>query len=139
MLLMVSQDCEVMMLKKQILEFVIKNWKAILIVSLLAIVALKNKKDYSLMQKAYETQAESHQAQIEGLKEIHKRQMQEKQLLMESHLESLAVIEQDYENAVEMIDQLRRDKKGDYKNKFNQDREQLIKDIERTFGIQYVP
>ena len=91
------------------------------------------------MQKAYETQAESHQAQIEGLKEIHKRQMQEKQLLMESHLESLAVIEQDYENAVEMIDQLRRDKKGDYKNKFNQDREQLIKDIERTFGIQYVP
>ncbi len=127
------------MLKKQILEFVIKNWKAILIVSLLAIVALKNKKDYSLMQKAYETQAESHQAQIEGLKEIHKRQMQEKQLLMESHLESLAVIEQDYENAVEMIDQLRRDKKGDYKNKFNQDREQLIKDIERTFGIQYVP
>ena len=80
------------MLKKQILEFVIKNWKAILIVSLLAIVALKNKKDYSLMQKAYETQAESHQAQIEGLKEIHKRQMQEKQLLMESHLESLAVI-----------------------------------------------
>lgn len=127
------------MLKKQILEFVIKNWKAILIVSLLAIVALKNKKDYSLMQKAYETQAESHQAQIEGLKEIHKRQMQEKQLLMESHLESLAVIEQDYENAIEMIDQLRRDKKGDYKNKFNQDREQLIKDIERTFGIQYVP
>ena len=127
------------MLKKQILEFVIKNWKAILIVSLLAIVVLKNKKDYSLMQKAYETQAESHQAQIEGLKEIHKRQMQEKQLLMESHLESLAVIEQDYENAIEMIDQLRRDKKGDYKNKFNQDREQLIKDIERTFGIQYVP
>jgi len=136
---MVSQDCEAMMLKKQILEFVIKNWKAILIVSLLAIVVLKNKKDYSLMQKAYETQAESHQAQIEGLKEIHKRQMQEKQLLMESHLESLAVIEQDYENAIEMIDQLRRDKKGDYKNKFNQDREQLIKDIERTFGIQYVP
>ena len=127
------------MLKNQILEFVIKNWKAILIVSLLAIVALKNKKDYSLMQKAYETQAESHQAQIEGLKEIHKRQMQEKQLLMESHLESLAVIEQDYENAIEMIDRLRRDKKGDYKNKFNQDREQLIKDIERTFGIQYVP
>ena len=127
------------MLKKQILEFVIKNWKAILIVSLLAIVALKNKKDYSLMQKAYETQAESHQAQIEGLKEIHKRQMQEKQLLMENHLESLAVIEQDYENALEMIDQLRRDKKGEYKNKFNQDREQLIKDIERTFGIQYVP
>ena len=127
------------MIKKQILEFVLKNWKVILIVSLLAVVALKSKKDYSLMQKAYETQAESHQAQIEGLKEIHKREIQEKQLLMESHLESLANIEEDYENALEMIDQLRRDKKGEYKNKFNPDREQLIKDIEQTFGIQYVP
>ena len=136
---MASLDCGGIMIKKKILEFALKNWKVILIAMLLIVIAMKSRHDYKLMQKAYETQAESHQAQIEGLKEIHKRQMQEKQLLMESHLESLAVIEQDYENAIEMIDQLRRDKKGDYKNKFNQDREQLIKDIERTFGIQYVP
>ena len=32
-----------------------------------------------------------------------------------------------------------KDKKGKYRNKFNQDREQLIKDIEDKFGIQYVP
>ena len=31
------------------------------------------------------------------------------------------------------------DKKGQYRNKFNNDREQLIKDIEEKFGIQYVP
>ena len=127
------------MIKKQVLDFVLKNWKVLLILSLITIIAMKSRHDYKLMQKAYETQAESHQAQIEGLKDIHERQIQEKQLLMESHLESLAVIEEDYEQALEMIDQLRRDKKGEYKNKFNQDREQLIKDIEQTFGIQYVP
>jgi hypothetical protein len=38
-----------------------------------------------------------------------------------------------------MIEQLRADKKGQYKNKFNRDREQLIKDIEEKFGIEYVP
>ncbi len=127
------------MIKKQVLDFVLKNWKVLLILSLVTIIAMKSRHDYKLMQKAYETQAESHQAQIEGLKDIHERQIQEKQLLMESHLESLAVIEEDYEQALEMINQLRRDKKGEYKNKFNQDREQLIKDIEQTFGIQYVP
>ena len=127
------------MIKKQILDFVIKNWKMILVVSLLAVVALKNMRDYSLMQKAYETQLESHQAQIEGLKEIHKEEIKQKQKLMESHLESIAAIEEDYEDALEMIDQLRRDKKGKYRNKFNNDREQLIKDIEEKFGIQYVP
>ena len=127
------------MVKKQILDFVIKHWKIILVVSLLAIVALKNKRDYGLMQKAYETQLESHQAQIEGLKEIHKQEIREKQKLMESHLESIAAIEEDYENALQMIDELREDKVGKYRNKFNSDREQLIKDIEKKFGIEYVP
>ena len=136
---MASVDCEVTMIKKQLLEFALKNWKAILIVLLSLVVAMKSRHDYNLMQKAYETQNESHQAQIDGLKEIHKKEIREKQLLMESHLESIAAIEEDYEDALDMIDQLRADKKGEYKNKFNQDREQLIKDIEQKFGIEYVP
>ena len=127
------------MVKKQVLDFVIKNWKMILIASLLVGFALKNKRDYGLMQKAYQTQLESHQAQIEGLKEIHKQEIREKQRLMESHLESIAAIEEDYENALEMINELREDKVGKYRNKFNSDREQLIKDIEQKFGIEYVP
>jgi hypothetical protein len=127
------------MIKKKILDFILKNWKAILIVLLLAVVAMKNRNDYKLMQKAYETQVESHVAQIEGLKEIHKREIEEKQKLTESHLESLAAIEENYEDALQMIKELREDKKGKYRNKFNSDREQLIKDIEETFGIQYVP
>ena len=127
------------MVKKQIAQFIVQNWKAMLIVSLLVVVVLKNKQDYSLMQKAYDTQIESHQAQIEGLKEIHKQEIREKQKLMESHLESIAAIEEDYENALEMINELREDKVGKYRNKFNSDREQLIKDIEEKFGIEYVP
>ena len=62
------------MIKQKILEFALKNWKAILIVLLLAVIALKNSRDYRLMQTAYETQIESHEAQIEGLKEIHTRE-----------------------------------------------------------------
>jgi|TARA_R100001163_G_C5033978_1_gene173579 hypothetical protein len=127
------------MIKKQILEFALKNWKVILIVSLLVVIAMKSRRDYGLMQKAYETQAESHQAQIEGLKEIHKQEIREKQKLMESHLETIAKIEEDYEEALEMIEQIREDKRGEYRNKFNNDKEQLIKDIEEKFGIQYVP
>lgn len=135
----VSLDCEDTMIKKQILDFVLKNWKAILIVSLLIVVALKNRNDYKLMQKAYETQAASHEAQIEGLKEIHKREIREKQKLMENHLESIAEIEEDYEEALQVIKELREGKRGEYRNKFNNDREQLIKDIEEKFGIQYAP
>jgi hypothetical protein len=127
------------MIKQKILKFALKNWKAILIVLLLLVIAMKNRRDYNLMQKAYETQAESHQAQIDGLKQIHKQELRAKQELMESHLESIAAIEEDYEEALQTIEELRKDKKTKYRNKFNNDREQLIKDIEEKFGIQYVP
>ena len=136
---MASLDYGGTMIKKQILEFALKNWKVIAIVVLSLVITMKSRYDYHLMQKAYETQSDSHQAQIEGLKEIHKQEIREKQKLMESHMESIAAIEEDYEDALEMIQQLREDKKGEYKNKFNNDREQLIKHIEQTFGIQYVP
>tara|TARA_R100000008_G_scaffold63889_1_gene41038 strand:- start:1108 stop:1491 length:384 start_codon:yes stop_codon:yes gene_type:complete len=127
------------MIKKQIVEFVIKYWKEIAVAALVVVVILKMKHDYKLMQTAYETRIESTQAQIEGLKEIHKKELEEKRLLMESFLESMAAIESDYEEARAELEDLRRDKKEDYTKKFRQDKEQLIKDIETTFGIEYVP
>jgi len=127
------------MIKEKILEFALKNWKAILIVLLLVVIALKNSRDYKLMQTAYETQIESHEAQIEGLKEIHQRQLEEKTLLMESFLESIAAIEEEYEKAQEELDTLREKKNNEYKRKFRHDKEALIKDIETKFGIEYVP
>lgn len=127
------------MIRKQIIEFILSHWKEILIVVLAVVVVAKTRYDYNLMQKTYKTQIESAQSQIEGLKEIHKQEIKEKQLLMESHLESIAEIEKDYEDALDMIGELRQDKAGKYRNKFNSDREELIKDIESKFGIEYVP
>ena len=127
------------MIKQKILEFALKNWKAILIVLLLVVITLKNGRDYKLMQTAYETQIESHEAQIEGLKEIHKREIEEKQLLMESFLESIAAIEEEYEKAQEELEALRAKKNNEYKRKFRHDKQALIKDIETKFGIEYVP
>ena len=66
------------MVKAKILEFALTNWKAILIVLLFVVLALKSRYDYHLMQQAYETQNESYQEQIEGLKEIHKQEIREK-------------------------------------------------------------
>ena len=127
------------MIKKQIFEFVLKYWKEILVLVLFLIVVLKMKNDYKLMQTAYETRLESTQLQIQGLKEIHKQEIEEKRILMESFLESLAVVESEYEEARTELENLRKSKKEDYTKKFRQDKSQLIKDIETTFGIEYVP
>ena len=135
---MASLDCEVIMIKKQIIEFVLKNWKAILIVLLLLVVVLKTRYDYHLMQSAYETQIESSKAQIEGLKEIHKEEIEQKQLLMESFLESLANIEEEYEKTLVELEKERAKKTKEYARKFSEDKKSLIGDIETTLGIDYV-
>jgi len=126
------------MLKKKILEFVLTNWKAILIVVLLLVVVLKTRYDYHLMSTAYQMRIDSTEAQIEGLKEIHKEEMQAKQLLMESFLESLAAIEEEYEKTLAELEKERAKKTKEYTRKFSEDKEGLIKDIETTLGIEYV-
>jgi len=73
------------------------------------------------------------------LKEIHKQEIQEKQRLMESHLESIAVIEEEYEDALQQLEKTREKKNNEYKRKFRQDKQTLIKDIETKFGIEYAP
>ena len=135
---MASLDCGGTMIKKKILEFALKNWKAILIVLLLLVVVLKTRYDYHLMENAYQTQVESTQAQIEGLKEIHKREIEEKQLLMESFLNSIAAIEEDYERTLVELEAERNKKTREYARKFSEDKEGLITDIETTLGLEYV-
>jgi uncharacterized protein YsxB (DUF464 family) len=126
------------MLKGKILEFALKHWKIIAIILLAAVVVLKTRYDYHLMESAYTTMVESNEAQIQGLKEIHKREIEEKQLLMESFLESMANIEEDYENTLAELEKERAKKTKEYTRKFSEDKEGLIKDIETTLGIEYV-
>ncbi len=136
--MMASLGCGGIMLKKKVLEFALKNWKAILIVLLLLVVVLKTRYDYHLMQQAYTTQIESSKAQIEGLKEIHKEEIEKKRLLMESYMESIAAIEEDYERTLVELERERAKKTKEYSRKFSEDKEGLIKDIETTLGIEYV-
>ena len=127
------------MIKKQILEFVLRHWKIIAIVLLAAVIVLKTRYDYHLMESAYTTMVESNEAQIQGLKEIHKQEIEEKQLLMESYLNSIAAIEEDYERTLVELEEEREKKTREYARKFSEDKKGLIKDIETKFGIEYVP
>ena len=127
------------MLKKQIVEFVLKNWKALALIGLLLVLAGKFRYDYKQLELAYQTTQDSHKAQIEGLKQIHAGEIEEKQLLMESFLESIAQIEEEYELSRAELEAERRKKKERHIRNFTEDKETLIKDIEDTFGFEYVP
>ena len=136
--MMALLDCGGTMLKKKILAFALKHWKLIAIALLAAVIVLKTRYDYHLMESAYTTMVESNEAQIQGLKEIHRKEIEDKRLLMESFLESMANIEEDYERTLVELEKERAKKSKEYSRKFSEDKDGLIKDIETTLGIEYV-
>jgi hypothetical protein len=126
------------MIKKKVLEFALKNWKAILIVALLLVVVLKTRYDYHLMESAYTIMIESNKEQLQGLRNIHEQETHEKQLLMESYLEEIASLEREYETTLKELDEEQERKTKEYGRKFSEDKEGLISDIETTLGLKYV-
>ena len=133
-----SLGCVATMIKKKVLEFALKNWKAILIVALLLVVVLKTRYDYHLMESAYTIMIESNKEQLQGLRNIHEQETHEKQLLMESYLEEIASLEREYETTLKELDEEQERKTREYGRKFSEDKEGLITDIETTLGLKYV-
>jgi signal transduction histidine kinase len=123
---------------EKVLPFVLKNWKILLILALSVALFLKMRSDYKSMETAYQTRIESSQAQIEGLKVIHETQLREQQLLMESFLESIAAIEEEYESTREELEREKGRKIDKIEREWSEHPEGVAEQIEQEFGFEYV-
>ncbi len=126
------------MLKKQALEFVVKNWKAILIVLLLLVVVLKTRYDYHLMESAYTAMIESNKEQLEGLRKLHQEELEAKDRLLKKYLADMDALEQKYDMTLDELEEQRAKKQRHYYKKFSQNKDHIIQDIETTIGAKYV-
>jgi hypothetical protein len=126
------------MIKKQILDFVLKNWKAILIVLLLLVMVLKTRYDYHLMEKAYNTMIDSNKAQLEGLRQLHEEEIEAKERLLNKYISDMNELEQRYDITIQELEKQRTKKQRKYYKKFSQNEKDFIKDIEKILGVEYV-
>ena len=67
------------MIKQKIIKFASKNWKEILIIFALSLVVVKTQMDYRALIKAYETSKEEMQLQINSLKDIHAKEIEQRE------------------------------------------------------------
>jgi len=121
-----------------VLQFAKKNWKEILIVICLLLVIGKMRYDYKQLESAYITTQESLQNQIEGLQEIHKRELEKREEALRDYEEQLVAIEERYEMSKEELDRLKKKKQEDFTKDFVDDPRALIEEIESIFGFDYV-
>ena len=121
-----------------VLQFVKKNWKEILIVICLLLVMGKMRYDYGQLESAYITTQESLQNQIEGLQEIHKRELEKREEALREYEEQLDEIKKRHEMDKDELDGLKRKKQKEFVKDFVDDPRALIEEIESIFGFDYV-
>ena len=121
-----------------ILQFAKKNWKEILIVICLLLVIGKMRYDYGQLESAYITTQESLQNQIEGLQEIHKRELEKREEALREYEEQLDEIKKRHEMDKDELDGLKRKKQKEFVKDFVDDPRALIEEIESIFGFDYV-
>ena len=121
-----------------VLQFAKKNWKEILIVICLLLVIGKMRYDYGQLESAYITTQESLQNQIEGLQEIHKRELEKREEALREYEEQLDKIKKRHEMDKDELDGLKRKKQKEFVKDFVDDPRALIEEIESIFGFDYV-
>jgi DNA anti-recombination protein RmuC len=122
-----------------IIQFLVKNWKGVLIVLLSGVLMGKMRYDYKQMQAAYEASQQSLQAQIAGLQEIHKKQMADMEESLQVYKDTLDQVERDYQESQEELLEEIENRREEYGRQFSQDPEELAETIMLMYGFDYVP
>lgn len=120
------------------LPFIIKHWKILLILALSAALFLKMRADYKSMETAYEARIQSSEAQIEGLKEIHRVEMREMQVLMDALIADLERIERDRDLAREELEKRHKERIDEIERDWSEHPSGVAEQIVEEFGFDYV-
>ena len=125
--------------RQMILQFLLKNWKGIIIVLLSFTVMGKMRYDYKQMQAAYEASEQSLQAQLAGLKEIHEKQMADMENSLQIYKDTIEQIERDYQESQKELLEVIESRREEFGRQFSEDPEELSETIMLMYGFDYVP
>jgi hypothetical protein len=126
-------------LLNNVLPFLRKYWKEILIVIFASAFFLKMRYDYKQLELAYETTQESLTAQINGLKDIHAHEIERRQQAFDEYKEQMAELEREYKKEKEVIIIEKERLIERHIEEFKGDEQSLIDAINTQFGFSYVP
>ena len=125
--------------RQMILQFLLKNWKGVIIVLLSLTVMGKMRYDYKQMQAAYEASEQSLQAQLAGLKEIHQKQLADMENSLQIYRDTIEQVERDYQESQEELLEVIESRREEFGRQFSEDPEELSETIMLMYGFDYAP
>ena len=125
--------------RQMVLQFLLKNWKGVIIVLLSLTVMGKMRYDYKQMQAAYEASEQSLQAQLAGLQEIHQKQLADMEDSLQIYKDTLDQVERDYQESQDELLEVIESRREEFGRQFSEDPEELSETIMLMYGFDYVP
>ena len=120
------------------LSFTKKYWKELLIFFCVLALFAKMRGDYSSLVATFESATESHQEQMDKVKEIHEQELLARDELIDRYSERLVELELKHSGDKEELLKEYAKKRKAYVIAFGENGEGLKKDIENYLGIEYV-
>ena len=121
------------------LVFALKHWKELLIIVLAALVVGKYRSDYKQLESVYEAEQTSLEAQIDGLRNIHERELVRRAEALEDYKGALAELERNYLESQLELERSKREYREKYIEDFSENEDALIEEIEETYGFENAP
>ena len=124
--------------KKVALQFFLKHWKEILLVLLSAVIFFKMQSDMNELQKAYETAKQSYEQQIQGLQDIHDKELEKREQALKTYREALELLERQYRDEQQRIEERTEERREDLEESHSERPQEIIDEIISQFGFEYV-
>ena len=124
--------------KSQILDYIKKNWKELLIVALLAFFYIKGRMDYASLYNMHIETTQTYEKRIEDLNKAHEERIRKKDEAIEQYIQRVEDIRNEYDSQKKEIKTSKRERKEEIQQILLEKPEELINDIESKFGFKYV-
>ena len=116
-----------------------KYWREISLCILLLVVIGKYNYDQKQFEAAYGTSQESMEKQIADLKEIHRREIELREEVIDKYRDTLIKLEQNYLEAQVELEKEREASRFRYIEDFSGDQKKIVNDIKEIYGFTYEP
>tara|TARA_R110000787_G_scaffold5707_3_gene20592 strand:- start:197 stop:580 length:384 start_codon:yes stop_codon:yes gene_type:complete len=125
-------------IKQKLMQFALKNWRELLVIFCLSLVAIKTQMDYHSLSKAYETSREEMALQITSLRDIHTEELRQRDEALQSYRRTIEQIQESYLLSVAELEEQKEKNTAEYVRQFSQDREALSDEIINAYGFELV-
>lgn len=120
------------------MSFIFQYWKPLLSITCILAVIVFYQVKISSLQSKIETITQTYSKSIKEQQVIIEEEQNKRKLLSQEYNEALKAVSQIYEHAIEQLSKQQKIRKTEITVKLREHPEEVIKQIQETYGLHYV-